>query len=677
MIKIDLHLHTIASKLDSKFNFSLDKMNDYVNNMNINAIAITNHNLFDINNYNLIKSNLKCLVLPGIEVSFTTGHLLVISDTDDVDEFSNKCIQITKITDDNGFVSYEEFISIFNNLNKYIIIPHYDKSPKVQDVYITKLSNYIFNGEVANSNKFVRMMKSNDRLVPVLFSDIRIKEGVCDSTQQTYLDINDTSFLSIKEALKDKTKVFLNKAKNRELFTISYDGILASTGLNIIFGKRSSGKTYTLDNIYNTFNQNGRVKYIRQFELIEKDKDSAQKKFDDKISKDKSLFLEDYFKELKEIVESINNISLKSNDDNIEKYVKGLVDFARESDNLDSFAKVPIFSEQEFEIKSLTNLENLIKSTQTLLDSEEYYDLINNFLGIDNLKKLLFNLVKEYKSRYLENVILGKSNKIIDVIKNKLSSSSGQNPIPSFSFLNYVKDKYEINYFNMLTNYFKSDKPILSESVGKFQIKAIRKKLCSASELQKIIKKQYVYKSAFSKYNDNGYEYLLALKDSEIEEGLYYKCFADIDYEVLNSRGLKVSGGERAEFNLEEALKDAEEYDILLIDEPESSFDNLFLKNDINNRIKKLSTKMPVFISTHNSVVGGSIKADYIIYTEASFDGGTTNFNIYTGEFSSNDLISLNGNTTKIINVLLNYLEGGNDSYEERKNTYETFKNRE
>ncbi len=55
---------------------------------------------------------------------------------------------------------------------------------------------------------------------------------------------------------------------------------------------------------------------------------------------------------------------------------------------------------------------------------------------------------------------------------------------------------------------------------------------------------------------------------------------------MKNKYGFNVSGGERAEFNLLTEIQDALKYDLLLIDEPESSFDNLFLKHDVNQLIK-------------------------------------------------------------------------------------------
>src|SRR5437762_5840826 len=54
---------------------------------------------------------------------------------------------------------------------------------------------------------------------------------------------------------------------------------------------------------------------------------------------------------------------------------------------------------------------------------------------------------------------------------------------------------------------------------------------------------------------------------------------------------------------------------MLLIDEPESSFDNLFLNSNVNRILKDISETMPVVVVTHNSTVGASVGADYVLYT--------------------------------------------------------------
>lgn len=67
----------------------------------------------------------------------------------------------------------------------------------------------------------------------------------------------------------DKNKVFLNDSKNDNEFIFSSDGLVASTKLNVIIGKRSSGKIYALNNIKEAFDTSN-IKYIKQFEITKK-----------------------------------------------------------------------------------------------------------------------------------------------------------------------------------------------------------------------------------------------------------------------------------------------------------------------------------------------------------------------------------------------------------------------
>ena len=112
----------------------------------------------------------------------------------------------------------------------------------------------------------------------------------------------------------------------------------------------------------------------------------------------------------------------------------------------------------------------------------------------------------------------------------------------------------------------------------------------------------------------------------------YYKYFVSIKYEVFNKYGFRASGGERSEYNLLEQLADATQYDILLLDEPESSFDNLFLKSDVNKLIKDISQIVPVVVATHNNTIGASVKPDYILYTrKVVSETGEVTYQIFSG----------------------------------------------
>ena len=77
MKKIDFHIHTISTDRDADFDFSLESLRMYVEECGLDAIAITNHDVFDTEQFRSIEKELDIPVFPGIEVSLNCGHLLI------------------------------------------------------------------------------------------------------------------------------------------------------------------------------------------------------------------------------------------------------------------------------------------------------------------------------------------------------------------------------------------------------------------------------------------------------------------------------------------------------------------------------------------------------------------------------------------------------------------------
>lgn len=167
-----------------------------------------------------------------------------------------------------------------------------------------------------------------------------------------------------------------------------------------------------------------------------------------------------------------------------------------------------------------------------------------------------------------------------------------------------------------------NERPLSSKKIHNFKVVTKVKPIEGARDIRTISgKQQGDFKKSFEIYS-NPYEYLINIsKYINIEKNDSYKYFVKIEYTVLNQYGFPVSGGDMAEFNLIQEPDDAKYYYLLLIDEPESSFDNIFLKDGVNRMIRDISENMPVIIATHNNVIGASILPDYFIYTERVVDG--------------------------------------------------------
>lgn len=377
MKRIDFHIHTIATISDKYFEFCLDTLKKYVNDYKLDAIAITNHDTFDLEQYNLIRDNLNIKVFPGIEINLEMGHILLITRESDAESFNIKAKKVRdKIKSNTDSINYEELIDIFGNLSKYLIIPHYEKKPAIHGETLEKLTPYIEAGEVNSAKKFIRNIKDNSKLTPVLFTDTRISKNIGHiPPRHTFLDCGEISLDSIKTCLKDKTKVTLSAHDGNELWEIFDNGQKISTGLNILIGTRSSGKTYTLEKIYNTI---PRTKYIRQFSLVQSKDDDEN--FKTEIENQKSLVIDEYLSTLKPLIEDISKISLVKNEKSVENYVTTLTKSALDHKNQDEFSKCKLFEETPYPVSKKTNIANLIESVKTLIENTEYNHIIQNIL---------------------------------------------------------------------------------------------------------------------------------------------------------------------------------------------------------------------------------------------------------------------------------------------------------
>lgn len=680
MKKCDLHIHTVATPSDADFTFSLDVLDDYVHKMQLDVIAVTNHNVFDIDQYRDIKARLTDkVVLPGIEVDLEGGHILVITDSDEasVNDFIIKCLQINAlIPDERTSISFEQFHKVFTDFSKYVLIPHYDKSPKLKADVITRFGNDILAGEVTSVKKFIYIQKeAAERLAPVCFSDMRIKNTLTEdnySTNHTFLDIEEVNVRSLRFCFMDKTKVSLSKENGNELFQVFSNGQLLSTGLNIMYGKRSSGKSYTLNKIAEKYGD--RAKYIRQFELL-KLSDGSSEQFENDIRIRQQQKVDEYFLPFRNVVNDIVQVKEKDSETaELNNYVKALKDCANEAGRMDTFSKAKLFNASLYNEVKVDEISKLIKSVKDLIETVAYRDLVDKYLPMDRLKGLLKELIETYQSVATENAYKKSANSMIMDGRNALQRKSAAPRIPDIDIYHMLVNEVKREKFNLIVSNIKHPYVINTENVGHFTIKVHTRTFRNATEAKKAYNKQCSLSGAFEYYG-NPLKYVEKLIDANIDSNQLYRLFVGVVYETLNASGLKVSGGERSEFNFIQKIQDAILSDILIIDEPESSFDNIFLKNEVNKFIKEMSEMMPVIVSTHNNTIGSSIKPNYILYTEKSIVDNKPVFAVYSGFPTSPKLKDTNGNEVENYNITLDSLEAGEEAYKERKEIYETLKN--
>lgn len=517
-------------------------------------------------------------------------------------------------------------------------------------------------------------LKTPNSLVPVLFSDFRVETLQYDEiypNRQTYIDINDVTVNSLKLCLRDKNKVGLAPTDGHNLFQWSTSGLCLSTGLNIILGKRSSGKTHTLNSINKHFG--GKALYIRQFSLLNTKDPNSIEQFEQEDKIKQSKIASDYLQPFKDVVDNISQVPTTEADMHLlDQYMKALVKFANEQHLNDVYSKTQMFNTPTYISFETNELKSLIDSVEQLIKNEKYKKEVEAFLDVKMLKGLFCKLVDEYRSLNLRNKLIEDVNATLHAIKINLQMQSTATRIPDLDLYGILINDCKRVKFNKVVNELKTSRQINSRDVGHFRISTTTRPYNNATDMKQGSQVSLV--EAFKSY-DFPFEFIQKLKETAVESASFYKYFVKVEYKILNSLGTVVSGGERTEFNFLAKVKDAMMSDILIIDEPESSFDNIFLKDEVNTLIKEMSKNMPVIVSTHNSTIGGSIKPDYILYAEKSIENGKVDYKVYEGMPDSKFLRTPSGDSIENYKITMNSLEAGESAYNNRKQGYDLLKN--
>ena len=675
MKKIDFHIHTVPTVWDAAFTFDFDILKRYVSEAGLDAIAITNHNLFDRDQFEEIAGGLDIPVFPGVEVSLDCGHILIIAEVVNLDAFQEQAREVRdRITQPTDRMSIDDLTAVFTTLSAHLVIPHYGKKPAISATELKRLSGFVWCGEVDSAKKFIRAIKDGAALTPVLFSDARI---CCDleplPTRQTFVDCGELNLTALRICLRDKNKVALSERDGNRLFRVFENGQMLSTGLNILLGERSSGKTFILDGI-NDSNEN--VKYIQQFSLVQQDDGEYEREFNKELQNDKSLFAQKYLADFKVALDDVMGVDLRADDLTVDAYVNSLIESAEAADRKDAFSKTALFGTSEFALSDDKVLSALIDSVIQLIENIVYRDIIGKHVDIGSLRRLAIELIELFRDKNLTSKKKRLVNDLLKKIKPVLRRHTSAVAVEDVDLYQVSLNKKKVSRFSEIVKRLQAEATIWEESIQGFRVVATKGPFAGAGEIKDVSRVMTAFKDAYEEY-DEPYTYLRELlKIDALPRSELYRLFVKISYQIINKDGFEVSGGERSEFRLLQKLKDAHNYDVLLVDEPESSFDNIFLHSDVNEIIRELSKTMPVVVVTHNSTVGASIGADYLLYAQKTTKGRKVIYRLYSGYPTDQTLRCVDGTAISSHEIMLNSLEAGPKAYEQRRGGYEALKDR-
>lgn len=668
MIKVDFHIHTISTIKDADFDFDIDVLNQYINEMEIDCIAITNHNVFDKKQYEEIRRCVNAKVFPGMEVDIENSHLLLICNDSCVEELEKASFQLKSlIVDENSYISFDEFKNIFPNYGEYILIPHYKKKPRMQQTTIDKFNDMIKCGEVPNSKKFSVVIKDKNSLIPVVFSDFRPGSGEPTPSRFTYINCLNDGFSNIKCSIEDRNKVKVTRNSVTEEIEYMPDGATISNRLNIILGTRTSGKTYNIKKIRQAFD-NDSCLYVPQFSLIG---DAEDSKFNDLIKKECNSISDAYYSNFKSLVNKLLTIDIEEEENTLEEQLNGLLDYAEKA-NIDAFAKTRIFSEIQYNVDTTNTAIQTIKSLVNVYKTKWHKDIIEKYIDKEQLKKLIREMIDKRKEEKKRIVLERCTNEAILMVKKALNKKSSANTPDSMDLISIFRNKKIIEKANNIFKNIKEERKIDTQDLQLFNVDIKTKEYNSVKELKDNMSTSVSLRPIFDEYykKNNLYKYIVELNKLGINRNNICKSIVNIKYDVKNQIGESPSGGEKAEFNLLKEINNAYKYDALLIDEPEASFDNPFINDNIVDVIKDIAEKTTVCISTHNSTLAMMLNPDKIIYTE----NNKGEHKIYYGTMGDKTFKSTDGEEVISYDKILNVLEAGEKAYEEKGHKYDSFK---
>lgn len=171
----------------------------------------------------------------------------------------------------------------------------------------------------------------------------------------------------------------------------------------------------------------------------------------------------------------------------------------------------------------------------------------------------------------------------------------------------------------------------------------------------------------------NTVKYLKMLKRKELlDTRRISQALIKRDTQLLTEEGSSASGGQAVALALTLSLDEATEKDIILVDEPEASLDNAFIKNKLIPKLQKLSKDKTVFVVTHNSTLGALLNPDYLIVAKKDSKG---NYQLLSGDYSSKQLFDPEGMSYSSFEDFIDAMEAGVGTFNEKKESYDELSN--
>lgn len=277
-MKIDIHTHTRKCKTGDAPTRDIAPSDfcETVLSTDVRIVAVTNHNSFDLTQYQEIAAELgdQAQIWPGIELDIiddgARGHLLVIAAPAQAASFSARVGALTEgVTPDNLAVSIAQVLETFDSLEPVYVAHYHQKKPALSDEAIgrliagTKAPSHVIKEATNSISAGIYISHGHASIYGSDVQDWANYEDIARDLPDLRLPVDSfEQFCLLLE--KDQTTIntLLNRKTSEELVLQPFeDGtsihLKVFNDINIIFGPKGTGKSCLLKAIAKHYAENG------------------------------------------------------------------------------------------------------------------------------------------------------------------------------------------------------------------------------------------------------------------------------------------------------------------------------------------------------------------------------------------------------------------------------------
>lgn len=707
-MKIDFHCHTkqIKSGDGEGRNVTPELFYEKIMNADVRIVAITNHNVFDYEQYLVLRDTVTeiCAVWPGVEIDIQGSnnkkfHLIVVANPDNAKIFANR---VTELFSGRNLETCKLTLQeVYDALNccDVIYISHFHKTPEISEEDRLALQNIVGDssrvfGETAD-HRSLGVFANHDFNV-LIGSDVKDWNHYEEcSFAELRLPVDSFAQFCLL-AKRDNVVVdtLRNKKQTYELIASPYKNVKfplqVYADINIIFGQKGTGKSEILRSLY--FDMLSKGIACEMYVGSEKDEDFSDllkiKDMEQDLTMVGASDCESEFRAIFEWCDSVPTLLdnytnwYRTKDNNANKSRMKIT----EASNMGE-PDLPLLGERT---NDLENIKSVIEGIARI-NTEKYFSTEDAVAIKELLERLRRSIRESLQMDIIEKFAYHLANYSIERIKLHADKNSDTVSKPSSSgFRDFANGRLKIKerIESILKNLELLETNVREyigelDGKGKIYINKRFRMLCSASkavefkigimglrELVALLSKarEQIFTTDLPAILATFTEKCRELKVTSL------KAFLGISKQIVLESGdeYKPSNGEKGILLLQQKL--GREADAYFLDEPELGMGNSYIDTNIRPLITLLAKRHKVVVvATHNA----NIAVRTLPYTSIFRVHQNGTYTTYVGN-PFNDLLvniedaqDIKSWTTESMHTL----EGGKEAFYERKNIYESKNN--